>query len=70
MSEKDNNFANLHPISPLKDIIRALLVPDPKKRLTLSQLRQILLKLQCEEEVTIKLCEEAEEIKKKQLLSI
>ena len=70
MSEKDNNLANLHPISPLKDMIRALLVPDPSKRLTLVQLRQILLKLQREEDVTIKLCEEAEEIKKKQLLAI
>ena len=65
MSESGNNLANLHPISPLKDVIRALLVPDPNKRLTLAQLRQILLKLQREEEVTIKLCEEAAEIKKK-----
>ena len=65
MSESGNNLANLHPISPLKDVIRALLVPDPNKRLTLAQLRQILLKLQRGEEVTIKLCEEAAEIKKK-----
>ena len=45
MSELGNNLANLHPISPLKDLIRAILVPDPKKRLSLVQLRQILLKI-------------------------
>ena len=70
MSESGNNLADLHPISPLKDLIRALLLPDPSKRLTLAQVRHIIDKIQREEDVTIELCEEAAEIKKKQLLAI
>lgn len=65
MSETGNNLSNLHPISPLKDLIRAILVPDPSKRLTLAQIKDILLKLQSNEDVKIELCEEALEIKKK-----
>ena len=65
MVEKDNNLENLHPISPLKDMIRAILVPDPQKRLSLDQLTGILTRLKRGEEVVIALCEDAEEIKKK-----
>ena len=65
MVEKENNLENLNPISPLKDMIRAILVPDPQKRLSLDQLTGILTRLKRGEEVVIALCEDAEEIKKK-----
>ena len=70
MVETGNNLELLDPISPLKDMIRAILVPDPNKRLSLDQLQGILSRLKRGEEVIIALCEEAEEIKKKQLLAI
>ena len=65
MAEIGNNLANLHPISPLKDLIRAILVPDPSKRLSLAQIRHIFRRIKYEENFTIELCEDASEIKKK-----